>query len=231
MKTNSIAVLFDMDGVLVDSVSHNITAITHVLAKQGVDFAAVQDPHGEQWRGSSLAMLLAGVKEQTGTHIPLVAFAEQIDEIQFDLMRREGNDTAHSHLVAFLEELKQNNVPIGVGTSSRLGRVERILEIMDIASYFRAIVGAEDVAAHKPNPAVYLEVAARLGVEPRDCVVIEDSPTGIEAAQRAGMKTVGFLKFHQPPYILQAADHVVHDYHELTHDRVIRIATGVHEVQ
>lgn len=221
-QDDTLAILFDMDGVLLDSVSHNAQAFTTVLAEYDIDFATIIDPHGQQWGGSSLTSILEAVERQTGTQINLSTFAKRVDKIQLKLMNKNGA-TSHPSLVTFLEELQQNQAKIGLGSASKVKRIQIILNSLGIAPFFQAIVGAEDVIAHKPDPAVYIEAANRLGVEPAQCVVIEDSLAGIEAAKRSGMKVIGFLKFQPQKQSLHQADLLVHDYHEFSYEKISQL--------
>src|SRR5207248_6643433 len=84
---------------------------------------------------------------------------------------------------------------------------------------FRVIVGAEDVDEAKPSPAPYLEAAARLGVRPADCVAVEDSHWGLDAARAAGMRTVA-LPTTSPPHLLASADRIVSGLRDLTPELV-----------
>ena len=74
--------------------------------------------------------------------------------------------------------------------------VDFVLDNLNLRSYFPVIIGPEDVVESKPHPEVFLKAAAKLGVSPEECIVFEDAPKGIEAARRAGMKSVGITPFH-----------------------------------
>jgi beta-phosphoglucomutase-like phosphatase (HAD superfamily) len=76
--------------------------------------------------------------------------------------------------------------------------VEVVVEVLDLAVFFDATVAAEDVAAGKPAPDIFLEAARRIAVRPARCVVLEDAPAGLEGARRAGMRSVGVLSHHHP---------------------------------
>ena len=107
-------------------------------------------------------------------------------------------------------------MPVAVCTSSGRAYLERLLARTGIADHFAATVAREDTDEHKPRPAPYLLVAGRLGVDPSDCVVVEDTPAGLTAAQAAGMRVVGVDR--GLGLDLSAADRVVT---ELTPDAVL----------
>ncbi|HEX8118708.1 MAG TPA: HAD-IA family hydrolase, partial [Pyrinomonadaceae bacterium] len=83
-----------------------------------------------------------------------------------------------------------------VASSAPRANLEVIVEALGLSDYFAAVAAAEDVTEGKPDPQVFLVAAARLGVEPAHCVVVEDAPAGTEAARRAGMRCVGVLSSH-----------------------------------
>jgi beta-phosphoglucomutase len=99
-------------------------------------------------------------------------------------------------LNTFFETAKANHVKLAIGTAAITINVDYVLDNLKIRDLFPVIIGAEDVAISKPHPDVFLKAAEALGITPENCVVFEDSPKGIEAARRAGMKAVAITSFH-----------------------------------
>jgi len=99
-------------------------------------------------------------------------------------------------LDVFLEKLRSNKVPLAIGTAAPVLNVDFVLDNLNLRHYFQAVIGPEDVAVSKPDPEVFLKASSRLGISPEQCVVFEDSPKGIEAASRAGMKAIGITSYH-----------------------------------
>ncbi len=99
-------------------------------------------------------------------------------------------------LDVFLEKLRSNKVPLAIGTAAPVLNVDFVLDNLKLRHYFQAVIGPDDVVASKPDPEVFLKASACLGISPEHCVVFEDSPKGIEAAARAGMKAVGVTSYH-----------------------------------
>jgi beta-phosphoglucomutase len=221
VKQKNYTVIFDMDGVLINT-SDNLHAFKTVLPTYGVKLHEIQDPHGQQWRGGSLVGMTHAIQAQFGITIDVDELAYRVDSIHYDRMEKSGVAT-HPQLRLFLEELLRNKVSIGLGSASRSQRIHTILTRLDILHYFDVIVGADEVKQHKPHPSVYIETAQRLGSSIGDCVVIEDTSAGVEAGKRAGMKVVGFLKFQEQKDVLDRADHIVHDYHELSYELITRL--------
>jgi beta-phosphoglucomutase len=92
--------------------------------------------------------------------------------------------------MALLREAARSSCKVGLATMSHCDQVQRILDILNLKQSFDFIVTRDDVARGKPDPEIYLLVSAELGIEPANCLVIEDSPSGVEAAVAAGMKVV-----------------------------------------
>ena len=99
-------------------------------------------------------------------------------------------------LDVFLEKLRSYNVPMAIGTAAPVLNVDFVLDNLKLRHYFQAVIGPDDVAVSKPDPEVFLKASSRLGISPEHCVVFEDSPKGIEAASRAGMKAIGVTSYH-----------------------------------
>ena len=96
-----------------------------------------------------------------------------------------------------LHDLAQRSLVIGVASSSPPALIDTVIDKLGIRTYFQVLCSAMDEEFGKPHPAVYLTTAARLGVEPHECLVFEDSMTGVRAAKAAGMTTVAVPAAHQ----------------------------------
>lgn len=101
-------------------------------------------------------------------------------------------------LPSFLKEAHQAGIKMGIGSAAILFNIDFVLDGLGIRHYIDAIVSADDVAQSKPHPETFLKCAGLLGVQPTDCVVFEDAPKGVEAAQNAGMKCVVITTLHEP---------------------------------
>lgn len=185
LRSVPAAVIFDLDGTLVDSERVSRAAMTEVLEADGQrfgddDYAAVVGrawPHTRAWLEGRY-----GYDEQR-----LVAYRERV---QAAFRARLADVVVFDDVARTLDALSAAATPVAVCTSSGRTYLERILRLPTLAGRFAASVAREDTDVHKPDPAPYLLVAARLGVDPRTCVVVEDSPAGVQAAVAAGMRVV-----------------------------------------
>jgi len=203
------AVIFDMDGVIVDSEPLHERAFRQVFAEigfaetHGIDFPAYygkSDLH--VWR------------DFVATHRP----PQSIEEL---LARKEQHFAAllrtEQPIFPGLPELLARtaaSVPVGLASGSRHPTIRAVLALGDLARHFRAVVSSEDVAHGKPAPDIFLRTAELLAVDPARCVVIEDSAAGVTAARAAGMTAIAITN-SLPADKLVHAHHVVRDYAEI----------------
>ncbi|HVV89339.1 MAG TPA: HAD family phosphatase [Solirubrobacterales bacterium] len=181
------AVVFDNDGLLLDTESVWTRAEEDLFERYGLEFTV---EHKRELVGTSAATsgrLLERWLDQPGR---IAALIEELDE----LVVAELDHGVEAMVGArdLLETLKAQGTPIGLVSNSPLAFVVRSLEIVGFEDTFDAVVSAHEVAAPKPAPDPYLEACRRLGVEPGpDVVALEDSPTGVAAARAAGLTVIG----------------------------------------
>ncbi len=99
-------------------------------------------------------------------------------------------------LQEFLEKAEKQNILMAIGSAAIPFNIDFVLDNLNIRHFFKAIVSADDVAISKPDPETFIKCAKLLGVDPEECIVFEDAPKGVEAAQNAGMKTVVLTTMH-----------------------------------
>jgi HAD superfamily hydrolase (TIGR01509 family) len=192
-------VIFDCDGVLVDSESASAAAWRAALARFGYYIDAVTFAGFVGTTDRALAVAFAA---HVGAGVDEVLSAA---EEEMRLIAGQGLN-AFADAVALVERLA---VPIGVASNSDRWRLEVVLSAAGVRSLFDVTVAGDEVAEPKPAPDVYLRVATLLGINPGDCVVIEDSPTGVVAARAAGMSVVVVRRGHFADELLVAADRIV----------------------
>lgn len=182
------AVVFDCDGTLADTEPLAELAWREALGQLGYeatdeDFRAVI--------GHPYALTFAYFAERAPLGDPQ-DFRPRVREVFQRLL--DERLTLHPDAEASLRALARRGVPLAVASSSTRGHVLRILERGGIAPLVGAVVGADDVAHHKPDPEPYLAAVAALEQPPRGCVAVEDTPVGIRSAVAAGLFTVGVLR-------------------------------------
>nr|WP_254007771.1 HAD family hydrolase [Rhizobium sp. L1K21] len=181
-------VIFDCDGVLVDSEPIALSNLRDCLSEQGLTLStgAVSD----RFLGRSLAFVISAIAEEFGKALP-PQFAENLRRRLFERFERELQPTPH--MAETLKMLKRHGIRFCVASSSYPDRIERSLEVTGLLSQFDDnIFSAAMVENGKPAPDLFLHAAETLGYKPAQCVVVEDTATGIRAAQAAGMPVFAF---------------------------------------
>ena len=186
-------VIFDCDGVLVDSEPLSMKIDVEILAENGVVMSEAE-AH-QRFVGKTFAAMLDEIRRDFGVSFPADA-SEQKDLRLLQLYERELKVV--EGIVPALEALMPQH--FSVASNSPFDRVEAALRITHLARFFgNRITTFEHVARGKPEPDVFIEAARRAGYAPGDCIVIEDSVTGVTAAHRAGCRVLGFTGTHPHP--------------------------------
>lgn len=181
------AVVFDNDGLLLDTESVWTRAERNLFERRGIEFTP---EHKRELVGSS-AEIAGGILERRLSEPGRAA--ELIEELN-ELVVAELEHGVEAMVGAreLLGGLKRRGTPIGLVSNSPIVFVRRSLEIVGFHEHFDVVLSAHEVAAPKPSPEPYLEACRRLGVEPGPSVVaLEDSPTGVAAARAAGLTVIG----------------------------------------
>lgn len=205
-------VIFDMDGVLVDNKDIHAEAFAQFLDGYGIEFDREDLPgffgHGNEDIFPSL--LPAEVIENKG----LAALVEEKEVIYRHIFESSIEPTRG--LIDFMEDLKRNNILMSVGSSGSKGNVDFVVDRCCIRDFFTVMVNADMVSNCKPDPEIFLTAAKLMGLAPEECLVIEDSFAGIEAARRAGMKVIGLATTFTSEKLQEARpDHIAVDFTEL----------------
>ncbi|OGO52778.1 MAG: hypothetical protein A2148_05175 [Chloroflexi bacterium RBG_16_68_14] len=182
------AVIFDMDGVLVDSEPAFLEAVNQVLAEEG---RSIGFERYQRLLGTSVSVTWRGVLEMVGLPADdLQSYVERYEEALLETLGRPRPLLAG--VEALIRELRGRQVPIGLATSSRQAWVEALLlgGVGLPLDTFDAVVWRQMVAKSKPAPDLYLKAAHLLAVQPERCVAVEDTPAGIASAKAAGMYAV-----------------------------------------
>lgn len=181
------AVLWDMDGTLVNSEELHWISWRNTMAKEGIvitrelflsTFGQRNDSIIPSWLGSTA----------TGERIERIAQAKE--KFYRHLVRRVGI-APEPGVATWLDRLQKQGWQQAIASAAPLANIDAVLEALSATHVFQGIVSAEDVHRGKPDPEVYVLAASRVGVPAERCIVVEDASAGIEGARRAGMRSVG----------------------------------------
>ncbi len=181
------AVLFDLDGTLIDSERHNLVAWRAACARHGF---ALGDAFYHSLIGLSKVRADERLQEEFGPGCDVVALRETRREIFYQAWDNGSPVTWKPGLDDLLPWLEQRGIHRAVATSSSHPEAFAKLTRAGLVEHFSVIVCGDEVPAGKPEPDIFLEAARRLDVDPARCLVVEDSPWGVLAARRAGMEVV-----------------------------------------
>ncbi len=216
------AVIFDVDGVLVDSYQAHYQSWQLACRERGLEMT--QDQFVATFGRTSREIIV----ELWGDEFPTPALVAQLDDRKEewfrDILRRDfpGMDGA----AELIDELHRAGFALAVGSSGPPDNVNLVLDRLQCRSAFHGVVTGVDVQRGKPDPQVFLLSAERAGVVPRHCVVIEDAPVGVAAAHAAGMKCIAIASTGRVRESLLSAEVVVDSLRELNAERIAGLLAG-----
>ena len=202
------AFIFDMDGVIVDSNPTHKIALKQFCKEHGYDLS--ENDLRERIYGWTIRdwilNFLGELDEDT-----IRRYADEKEslfrKLYTDIQPLKG-------LIAFLEKVEKARIPRAIATSAPRANVDFTLEKTGIGKYFETILDDSFVTAGKPNPQIYLKSAAALGLEPTDCIVFEDSLSGVKAGKRAGCKVAGVTTTHSREELAET-DLTIDDFEDI----------------
>jgi beta-phosphoglucomutase len=203
---NMKAILFDMDGVIVDNLSYHVDAWLLFCERKNIPLT--RELFYRELNGMNSKDTFEYFYQKEISPNELQELEEEKELIYRDFYR-DFRKPAEG-LIEFLDELKSQGILCALATSAGQGNIDFIVDGLGIRHYFQTIVGGGEVKKGKPDPEIYLKAADQLGVPYADCWVIEDSLQGIKSGQSAGMKVIGITTSHSSEELahteLQAPD-------------------------
>ena len=180
------AVIFDLDGVLVDSEPRYAIALNRVVVKEGAE--PLTEDESRSLIGTTVEDTWNAIKEMRSLTKPFEYYLGIYSQTLIEIFR-EGLELQPGAMDV-VRAVRDRGLPLGLATSSRRAWVDVQLEVVGVNNMFDAVVTGDEVQNGKPSPEIYLSAAHLLSVPPAECLAIEDSPSGVAAAAGAGMYTV-----------------------------------------
>jgi beta-phosphoglucomutase len=207
------AVLWDMDGTLLDSAEYHWLSWREALAAENYELTREMFTASFGQRNDTI------LRGYFGSDFPYNEI-ERISESK-EKRYRELLQTGNIELLPGVQNWLQRLHAVGwlqaIASSAPLLNIQALLDALDISAYFDGITSAEDVDRGKPDPQVFLVAASKVNVPPARCIVVEDAPAGIEGARRAGMRTIGVLstqKSLDADIVVETLEHLPEDAFE-----------------
>ena len=211
-------VIFDMDGVICHTNPHHVKAFEAFFNKYEIPYTNEEFEEHMYGKHNGYIMTHFFKRQIAGEELTTL-------EDEKEAMFREvykGKVETIPHYLEFLIELKSRGFKTAVATSAPRANLDLIINALKISDKMDSMMSSEDVKAHKPNPEVYLKSAERVGISPADCIVFEDSFSGVTAGLNAGMKVVGVLSTHTKEQ-LPPCSFYINDYSEVNVDKVLEL--------
>ncbi len=198
------AVLFDLDGLMVDSEPHSIVSWQAVLGRHGVAF--------DQTMLDSILGLRLSETAQLAIdrfHLPDQPAELAREKTEYQIEHLNGNVKPMSGLIELLDDIDRRGLRKAIASSGMRRYVMAVLKTVGLTDRFNVIVTGDDVIKGKPAPDVFLKAAEVLRIEPQACLVLEDAPAGVQAAKAAGMMCIAVPNEHTRQLDLSLADEVL----------------------
>jgi len=206
------AVIFDMDGVLVDSEPVHFKANYLLMKKLGID---IDYDYYNQFIGSTVRKVFEEyIKEYNIVKYSVDDLICMADDILEELIKDDGYPKI-MYVDEFVKSLHKDGYLLAVASSSRMEKILFNIKNLSIEHCFRELVSGMEVKNPKPSPDIFLNAAKKLGVKPSECLVIEDSENGVKAAKNAGMACVGYINKNSVEQCLKRADYLIESFENL----------------
>jgi len=210
-----------MDGVIVDSEPLHVRAERQTLASYGVELV---EQELQSYMGRTSAMLLSDFIEKYRLDATLEEIYPKHKANLLRLYRDEVQPITGA--LELISDLTRAKVDLALASSSDKDLISSVLEKFNLSSFFKVVVSGEEMEQTKPHPGIFLEAARRLGYDPEECVVIEDSNAGVRAAKSAGIPCVGFQSPHSKNQDLSEADLIIDDLRAVDTERLTMLVDG-----
>ena len=216
------AVIFDMDGVLIDSEPIHIEIEKKLFKNLGIDVPEIVH---RSYMGASNEFMYSDLRSRFGLSESVGELMERDELFRTDYFNRLDAIPLNDGLISLLDDLKSAGIKLAVATSSSPEIAHILLSRGGINRYFDAIITTSEAGKSKPLPDVYLLAAKRIGVAPEKCIVFEDSPNGLLAAKSAGMYCIVIQSDNEIIQKLSGADYLIQSFREITPAKLTEIFT------
>jgi len=206
------AVIFDMDGVLIDSEPLHYATDKELLKELNI---SVPNNYLDKFVGMTNPVMWSQILEEFNLKNNVQEILQKQIALKIKLLD-ESNYQPIQGITELLLCLNEKNIKMAVASSSSKVFIKAVLKKLKIEKYFKFYISGEEINKSKPEPDIFLKAAEILKIEPKECIVIEDSKNGVIAAKRAGMKCIGFINKNSGNQDLSQANYITADFNALT---------------
>lgn len=212
------AAIFDMDGVIAHTNPYHAKAFEVFFDRHAISYSPKEFEQHMYGKHNSYIFTHFFKRKVLGEE--LLRLEAEKEGLFREIYKSEAKPLPY--LQDFLSDLKAHDFQIAVATSAPRANMDLILDALAIRDFFQSTLGSENVSLHKPHPEVYLKSAENLQVQPEQCMVFEDSFSGVTAGLNAGMQVVGVLSTHSKEELPVCSDYIK-NYKDITAKQVSRM--------
>ncbi len=205
------AVIFDMDGVIVNSEKHHADLENRIFKELGLEIS--KEEH-ESFVGTGSYYMWGTLKEKYSIPFKVEELIKKNRDEFLEYVSKEGMIVPINGVENILKFIKDKGLKTAVASSSPLNFIEKVMDTIEVRDYFEELVTGDYVKRSKPEPDIFLYAAEKLGVKPEECIVIEDSRNGVIAAKKANMKAIGYKDENSRGQNLDKADIVIKSFND-----------------
>jgi HAD superfamily hydrolase (TIGR01509 family) len=187
------ALIFDMNGTMINDMRYHTIAWYNLLQRLHANLTFEETKKQMYGKAEEMFDRIFGKGKFTNEELQEMILQKELlyqDEFRPHLKLIDGLDI-------LFQKAKEKNIALAIGTAAPKINVDYLLDGLQLRSLFSVVICAEDVTKSKPDPEVFLKCASLLGLPPKDCIIFEDAPKGIEAARNGGFKAVAITSFHE----------------------------------
>lgn len=211
------AVIFDMDGVIIDSEPYHLESDKMLMKDYNKE---ISDDELYNYVGVSSLDMWTELRDKYKLTATIEELLEKLIHYKKCIFCNRKLEPIDG-IIELLTDLKNRGISIGLASSSKTEFIEIILNNLDIKKYFQVVISGEDVLKGKPAPDIFLKAAELLKVESANCIVIEDSGHGVKAAKSAGMGCIGFINPNSGKQDLSMSDAIVYSINEIDFEKIV----------
>ncbi len=218
------AIIFDMDGVIIDSEPQHAKAAVLALEKYNI---SIQIEYAYNFIGTSTPVMCRTMIEDFNLSITIEELAKANEEAKETLFQTEGYPVI-PHITDLMWDLHKNGMKLIIASSSSAAAIASVMNSLGINEIFDGYISGMNMKHPKPAPDIFLAAAKQLGVEPVECLVIEDSCHGVTAAAAAGITSIGFVNPNSGNQDLSKAAMLVEGFEEVDYAFLLRVYQRAH---
>jgi HAD superfamily hydrolase (TIGR01509 family) len=212
-------VIFDLDGVIVNSEPVHQRLESEMFSELNLE---ISKEDRKRIVGTSAVDMWKFIKREYEIDIDPDEMLLYGRKKYWDILENTDQVKLVPGIIDLLKELKRRNINLLIASSATSVTINKVVRIFNLNKWFAGIVGGDHVSNSKPDPEIFKKAAEMLGVDPSECMVIEDSTNGIKAAKAAGMMCLGYQNHHSGQQNLSDADWVVDDLNNIDLDKVLK---------